>query len=116
MVALRIKTFGGLAIQYDEAGVVRFPTHKAEALLVYLASTRRPYPREMLADLLWEERSQSVALSNLRPILTSLRQQVAPYVSITRQTVAFNLDSAWWLDAVELQQRVLAASQQWTQL
>ena len=105
---LRISTFGGLLIQRGGELVTGLASRKAEALLVYLACTGRPHARESLATLLWDDRSQSRALGNLSVLLTSLRKHLAPYVTITRQTVAFNSDSDYWLDAAELERRLLA--------
>ena len=78
-------------------------SRRTEALLIYLVCTGQPHSREALATLLWDERSQSLALGNLRVLLTNLRQTVGPYVTITRQTVAFNLASPHWLDVAELE-------------
>jgi len=59
--------------------------------------------REVLADLLWDERSQTQAQGNLRWLLTRLGQQLAPYLTVTRTTVAFNLNSPHWLDVADLE-------------
>jgi hypothetical protein len=110
---LTISTLGGLSIRLDGEPVTGLASRKVEALLIYLACTGRPQPREVVAEMLWEERSQSQALSNLRVVLSSLRKHLAPYVTITRDTVALNPDAlpstladpstsgkAVWLDAV----------------
>lgn len=49
---LEIRTFGGLTIRQGERLVESSLAHKAKALLVYLVSTGRAYPRPVLADLL----------------------------------------------------------------
>jgi WD40 repeat protein/DNA-binding SARP family transcriptional activator len=103
---LKIFSLGGLRILLADR-VINFNTRKAVALLVYLASTRRPFPREVLADLLWDERSQSQAASNLRVLLTTLRQNVGDYLTITRDTVSLQADAPIWLDANELQECLL---------
>lgn len=51
-----------------------FPTRKVEALLVYLACTGRTYPREQLAELLWDDRAQAQSLTNLRATLPRLNE------------------------------------------
>ena len=48
---------------------------------------RTLHPREVLAEMFWEERTQAQALSNLRVALDSLRQTGGRYVEITRETV-----------------------------
>jgi DNA-binding SARP family transcriptional activator len=106
---LKITTFGGLKLLLDDRPVVGLTSHKAEALLVYLACNPRAYAREVLAELLWDERSQSQALGNLRVALTSLRKQLMAYVTISRERVSLNPDADIWLDVSELE----AAIQRW---
>jgi DNA-binding SARP family transcriptional activator len=79
---LEIRTLGGLYIQIGSQPVTGFDSRKVPALLVYLACTERSQPREVLAEMLWEERTQPQALSNLRVALNSLRQTVGEYVEI----------------------------------
>jgi WD40 repeat protein/DNA-binding SARP family transcriptional activator len=57
----------------------------------------------VLADLLWDERTQSQALGNLRRELTALRKSVGEYLTITRQSVELNPDANVWLDVRELE-------------
>ncbi|MCL4299102.1 MAG: NACHT domain-containing protein, partial [Anaerolineae bacterium] len=109
---LEISVLGGLTLKRGGLPVTALASRKTEALLGYLACTRRPHAREVLADLLWDDRSQSQALGNLRVVLTSLRQVLGPYVTITRQAVAFNQDSPHWLDVAELERGVAAARAQ----
>ncbi len=63
---LTIRTLGGLEIALDGEPVTGFDSRKVQALLVYLACTGRAHPREMLAEMLWEERSTSRSLGYLR--------------------------------------------------
>ncbi|HUS17750.1 MAG TPA: BTAD domain-containing putative transcriptional regulator [Chloroflexia bacterium] len=100
---LEISTLGGLQIRRDGAPVGEFASRKAEALLVYLACTRRPQAREVLADLLWDERAADQALANLRALLSNLRRYLAPHLLITRETVGFNTASNYRLDVTELE-------------
>jgi DNA-binding SARP family transcriptional activator len=108
---LAIRTLGGLAIQLNDTPV-EFETQKEAALLVYLACTERTHPREVVAEMLWEERTQSQALANLRHVLTQLRQRVDPYVTISRQSVAMNTESDWWLDVTAFENQLDAAGGQ----
>ncbi|MBV7338849.1 hypothetical protein KFU94_63645 [Chloroflexi bacterium TSY] len=71
---------------------------KAQALLFFLAVTQRPHNREVLSSLLWPEASTAQASKNLRNRLSELRKLRGDYLTITRQTVAFNLTSNYWLD------------------
>jgi len=56
---LCIHTFGGLALEHNGRPITGFHSRKVEALLVYLACTGRPHPREVLAELRWPQRGAS---------------------------------------------------------
>lgn len=96
---LKISTLGGLSIQLSGRPLIGFHSRKVEALIVYLACTREPQSREVLADLLWDERTQATA--NLRVLLTDLRQFVAPFFEITRTSVGLNPQSDVGVDSTE---------------
>jgi WD40 repeat protein/DNA-binding SARP family transcriptional activator/type II secretory pathway predicted ATPase ExeA len=106
MQPLQIFTFGGLRVLRGETPVAGLDTRKAEALLVYLACNPRRHPREVLADLFWDERSQSQAMANLRVALASLRKQLKPYLIITRESVALDPDAPVWSDVIEFEARL----------
>ena len=112
---LAIYTLGSLSVQL-EGQPVSFSQRKASALLVYLACNPRPHPREVLAEMLWEDRTQSQSLANLRVVLTDLRQAVGPYVTIARDTVDMTMDNIWWLDVAEFESRQRVAGTQPAQL
>ena len=95
---LIIRLLGTVNIELEGQPIAGLPSRKAEALLVYLACHERSFSREFLADLLWYDRPQKQALANLRSILSSLRRVLGPFLTITRQTVAFNHTSDTWLD------------------
>ncbi len=82
-----IQLFGGLAIKQDTQPIPKLISRKADILLAYLAQERRIHSREALATLLWDDRSQKQALSNLRTLLTSLRKQANAFVQITNKTL-----------------------------
>jgi DNA-binding SARP family transcriptional activator len=60
-----------------------------------------------LAGLLWGDKSEGSAKANLRKSLSKLGQMLGDVLIITRQTVAFNRDRAYWLD-VEVFESALA--------
>ncbi|MDT8307423.1 MAG: BTAD domain-containing putative transcriptional regulator [Anaerolineae bacterium] len=107
--ALRITTLGRVAIERDGLAVTDLASRKAEALLIYLACTGRQHPREMLADLLWDDRSQRQAMANLRAVLSSLRKALGPYLAISRSTAAVDPDANLFLDTAQLEAAVSAA-------
>ena len=113
---LRIHTLGGLTISIDDTPVTGFDSRKVQALLVYLACTGRTQPREVLAELFWEERTQSQALANLRVALTSLRQTVEPFVEITRESVGLSSSGQIWLDISEFESRLSTSGDEITRI
>ena len=108
---LEIRLFGGLELQLDGRRIDDLPTRKAEALLAYLVCQRRPFGREVLADLLWDDRPQDQALANLRSILSSLRKSLGDHLLVTRQTVAFDHQSNYWLDLERFAEQVALVAQ-----
>lgn len=108
---LVIRTFGGFAVYVGaQAQPVRFVTQTAGALLVYLACQGRALGRDTLAELLWPERTQEQARTNLRTTLYRLRSQLDPYLLVTRQSVALNPNARIEVDAEEFE-RSLAQGQ-----
>jgi DNA-binding SARP family transcriptional activator len=99
---LQIHTFGGLRLMLDGKPVTGFISRKVEALLVYLACNPREHPREVLAELLWDDLTQERTMANLRQTLSDLQKQLAPYLIVTRQSVSINPESDIWLDSAQL--------------
>lgn len=110
---LKINTLGGLSIYVDNQLATGFVSRKAEALLVYLALNRREHPREALSELLWDDLSQSQSLSYLRTALSSLQKQLAPYLRISRYSIAINDEAEVWVDAAALDKVLTEAELQW---
>lgn len=100
---LQIQTLGGLSIRRDDVPVNGFPTRKAQALLVFLACNPKPHNREILAEMLWNDRSQRQSLSNLRVLLFHLRKNVNPHIVIEHDTVFIRADGSVQLDVDELE-------------
>ncbi|MGD8398745.1 MAG: BTAD domain-containing putative transcriptional regulator, partial [Anaerolineae bacterium] len=95
---LVLSLLGTAAITLDGEKISGQVPAKSEALLCYLAVTGQVHTREKLAALLWGDRPADKARANLRKALSSLRSVVGDALTITRQTVAFNRESAYWLD------------------
>jgi predicted ATPase/DNA-binding SARP family transcriptional activator len=95
---LRFSLLGGLRITEGEAPLPSTTPHKGQALLCYLALTRRPQTRDALANLLWSDDPQEEARASLRNVLSLLRKVASPHLLVTRHTVAFNFQSPYWLD------------------
>ena len=105
MSRLSIQLFGTVRVTLDGEPVTGFESHKARALLAYLAvEADRAHPREKLAGMLWPERSEQVARAYLRRLLVNLRRVIGdyeadpPFLRITRQTLQFNMLSDAWVD------------------
>lgn len=100
---LSLHTLGGLTIRVDEKPITSLASRKVEALLIYLAVEQRPIPREFLADLFWDDRTQAQAMGNLRVTLSSLHKQLPDFVTITRTTAALNPQAQVWVDVLALE-------------
>jgi DNA-binding SARP family transcriptional activator len=99
---LDIRSLGEVAVVQGGDRVPVFVTQKEIALLIYLACTRRPHTREALAELLWDDRPHEQAAANLRTTISRLRRHLAPYLVVTRKTVAFDVGSPHTLDTALL--------------
>ena len=108
---LKIALLGQVKIEHNGQTVTNLASKKAEALLIYLICTRQTQPRSVLADLLWDGRPQTQAMGNLRVLLSSLRQQLGSFLTITRQSVTFNQDHPHWVDVFRTGKRGKCAHQ-----
>lgn len=98
MQKLTLKLLGTPQISLDGQLLTQFISRKAQALLIYIIVTGKPYAREVLANLFWQNMPSSQALKNLRTVLPNLRQLVGSHLIITRQTIEFNQNCAYHLD------------------
>ena len=97
MERFRLYLLGSFQALLAGKPITGFEANKTRALLAYLAAENgRPHPREFLAELLWPERPQGVALANLRHTLADLRTAIAdhdaaqPCLLVTHQTLQFD--------------------------
>ena len=105
MARLSLSVLGPFQAALDGEPIARFESDKVRALLAYLAvEADRPHRRERLAGLLWPDRPDQVALSNLRSVLSNLRLAIAdrraqpPYLLVSRDTIQFNVASDCFVD------------------
>ncbi|MCX6047089.1 MAG: BTAD domain-containing putative transcriptional regulator [Chloroflexi bacterium] len=91
--------------QLHQAGqpLGRFRSAKTYALLYYLAVTRRPQPRTVLAGLFWGDVDEYYARRNFNRTLSDLAHFVGAHLVIERQTVALALHQPYWLDVALLE-------------
>jgi predicted ATPase/DNA-binding SARP family transcriptional activator len=103
---LTIHTLGHFTITLKGEPVSSVRSRTAEALLVYLACHKRPLSRQVIADFLWDERPSQQASANLRTIITMLRKELGDYLIVTRQTIAFNHNANYTLDATQFEEQM----------
>ncbi|MEZ4731570.1 MAG: BTAD domain-containing putative transcriptional regulator [Caldilineaceae bacterium] len=115
MSTLSIHTFGTVTIALQRASLadaptatpdarpVKVETRTIEALLIYVACQGRPMSRDLLAELLWPERTQDQARANLRLALHRLRRQLDPFLLITRQSIGLNPSAVIDVDAMRFE-------------
>jgi serine/threonine protein kinase len=118
MTYLRINLLGPFQVTLDGEPARGFDSDKVRALLAYLAAEAdRPHRRETLAALLWPERDERAARTNLRRALANLRQVIGdssaspPFLDITRQSIQFNMASDHRLDVAAFSQLAAAATE-----
>jgi predicted ATPase/DNA-binding SARP family transcriptional activator len=95
---LELSLLGTVAITLNGDRVSGQLPAKSQALLGYLAITGGRHSREKLAGLLWGDTPEDRAKASLRKSLSGLRKLFEGALIITRQTVAFNQASDYWLD------------------
>ena len=110
---MRLDLFGGFRVAIDGRPLEGFISHKAKALFAYLFVTRRPQPRQILAEMFWGDKRDSVAGTNLRVALSNLRSVAAPYLEIGRHEVGINPTAPYTLDVAEFQIRLERLSPRW---
>jgi len=87
---LHITLLGSPGLTRNAEPVTGLAYSRAAALVYYLAATGRSHTREALSGLFWSETSDEQARKNLRDVLANLRRVLAPYLTISRQTVSLN--------------------------
>jgi len=110
---LRLYLLGPFQAMLAGQPVQGFAYDKVRALLAYLAVEHHSaHSREILGTLLWPEANASIARTNLRKALSTLRKALcdvddaSPFLIIQRDTVQFNPESNFWLDVDQLKSRL----------
>lgn len=109
MATLSIFLLGGVAIEVEGCGRLRFPTRKSKSLLAFLVlGSYRSYDRSTLAGQLWPDvdndraqRSLNTELWRLRSMLNSIDLEPATFLHSCSESVGFRRDSDHWVDAGE---------------
>lgn len=109
MTTLQLNLLGPPQIIFNGVLVSRVHTAKTEALFYFLAASRRPHLRTVLADLLWPDMTEAQARRNLTQSLAVLRKQFAPFLQIETHQIALNQDADIQLDVATFE-RCLAST------
>lgn len=114
---LSISLLGPFQAAFDGVPLQGFRTAKVRALLAYLSvESYRPWPRSILADLLWPDLPEVDAQSNLRNAISNLRKVIGdhqndpPFLLISQEVLQFNLQAAAWLDVKTFTDLITSAS------
>ncbi|MCB0080003.1 MAG: hypothetical protein KDE47_03690, partial [Caldilineaceae bacterium] len=110
MNTLSLRLFGTPDIRLGDRPIKGFVSSKAQALLIYLAVTRRRGNRATLAALFWGDLSETAARRNLTKVLTNLRQLVGDYLDIERHTIALSTEREPSVDVTAFEQHLAAAA------
>ena len=102
MPRLTLALLGPFQVTVDRQPVTSFAYHKARALLAYLAlENTQPHHRDTIVGLLWPDMPDAAARTNLRQVLTSLRDTIgANFLLTTRDTLQINSASDVDLDVL----------------
>jgi molecular chaperone HtpG len=106
MSPLSISLLGLFQLELDNQNISdTLRTAKERALLAYLTvESDRSHTREALAELLWPEKPEGVARTNLRQALLGVRRAIGdrdlskPYLVVDDETIQFNRDQHYWTD------------------
>lgn len=106
MSPLSISLLGLFQLEMDNQNITdTLRTAKERALLAYLTvESDRSHTREVLAELLWPEKPEGVARTNLRQALLGVRRAIGdrdlakPYLIVDDETILFNRYQPYWLD------------------
>ena len=99
MSQLELSVLGAFRVLNQGQPVRHFPYEKVKALLAYLTTeSHLVHQRHTLAVLLWEDQTEQNARSNLRKVLSTLRQTLndrelsQPFLLTTRNTIQVNAE------------------------
>ena len=94
MATLKLALLGRPQIFLGDEPLSHLKSQKAQALIFYLAVTGQEHSREVLAGLLWPDKTEARARNNLRVEVTRLRSHLAEHLDIQRRSLRMRLDSA----------------------
>jgi predicted ATPase/DNA-binding SARP family transcriptional activator len=106
MPVLTLQLFGSPQIIYDQEWI-DMRSVKACALLFYLAVTQRSHSRLALAGLLWPDKNDAEARTNLRQAIYHLHLVIPDCLFATRDSVKLNPQFVVAVDVLRFEEQVL---------
>jgi len=107
MQQLSLSIFGSFRVLLNEKLVTTFNANKVRALLVYLIlEPEKTHSRNVIAEFFWPEKTEKAARNSLRQAIHQLNRAIPsideelPFLNRSRQTIQFNSDSAYQVDAL----------------
>lgn len=91
-------------------------SHKAQALLYYLAMSRQSHSRQSLAGLLWTDLEETSARRNLRVELLKVRADLDAFFQADRDTIAFDRNADHQLDVTQFEANLRSGEPTFEQL
>ena len=111
---LRIQLLGSFQVSIDDKPLARLPSERLQALLAYLVLHRdQSVARQQLAVTFWPDTTDAQARTNLRTLLTRLREALPDadqFLAIDAQTVQWRSDSPCAIDVIEFEQAVASGA------
>ena len=98
---LQINLLGTPEIFLDDQLQLRFRTRKAQALLIYLATTNRSWTRDALATLFWPETDDASSRKNLRDILPPLRRRLKGHLLVENEMLGLDIPGQSQCDVLQ---------------
>jgi len=102
MPALELALLGRPQIILQEQPL-EITSHKAQALLYYLAMSGQAHSRQALAGLLWTDLDEGAARRNLRVELLKVRTALGDFINADRDTIAFDRTADYELDVIRFE-------------
>jgi DNA-binding SARP family transcriptional activator len=106
MPVLTLQLFGSPQIIYDEEWI-DLRSVKACALLFYLAVTQKSHSRLALAGLLWPDKNDTEARTNLRQAIYHLHLVIPGCLVTTRDNIKLNPQFSVTVDVLRFEEQVL---------
>jgi DNA-binding SARP family transcriptional activator len=113
---LRVELFGGFRVSIDHRPLDGFVSNKARALFAYLVITKKPQPRQVLAEMFWGNKRDAVANANLRVALSNLRSVAGSHLLIGRHEVSLDPAAPSELDVDKFQTTMEQFSLRWQEI